>query len=191
MNADQVNLNGVDITVAPIETLDLHVNTTTGAVTMRSIVDTPFTIDYYEITSMLGVLESDNWTSLDAASGGLPVTNDYLTGWDIAEGSSDFALSEGNFVGSSTVTTGTPISLGNVFKTGTAVENRDIRFFASLVGGGVIRGTVTYSASGAGSLAAAVPEPGTKWLLLVAGGTLLSGRRRQGGRPDYLFAGRK
>jgi hypothetical protein len=177
MNADQVQLNDVDISVSPIETLDLLVDTTTGAVQIRNNLATPFMIDYYEITTTLGVLESDNWTSLDAADGGLPVTNDYLTGWDIAEGSSDFVLSEGNFVGSTTVAMGSPISLGNVFKTGTAVEDRDIRFFAGVAGGGVIRGTVSYMASGAGSLAP-VPEPATTWLVLWAGALGAAAHRR-------------
>ena len=182
MNADQVQLQDVDISTSPIpddrpasEYDDLL------AVQIRNNLGTPFALDYYEITSTLGVLESDNWMSLDAADGGLPITNDYLTGWDVAEGSlganGDFVLSEGNFVGSSTVMTGSPIVLGNVFKTATPVANRDIRFFAGLVGGGVIRGTVTYSPSGAGGLAA-VPEPSSLWLLLAAGETMLVGRRR-------------
>jgi hypothetical protein len=177
MNADQVNVDGVDISVEAIETLDLHVNTTTGAVQIRNNLATPFTIDYYEITSTLGVLESDNWTSLDEADGGLA---DYLTGWDVAEGSSDSVLSEGNFVSSTSVTAGTPINLGNVFKTGTPVGDRDIRFFAGVAGGGVVRGTVTYSAGGLGSLS--VPEPSTLGLMLVAGGMFLAGRRRNGDR---------
>ena len=176
MNADQVQLQNVDISVAQIQTLDLFVNTTTGAVQIRNNLATPFQIDYYEITSTLGVLESDNWLSLDAANGGLPVTNDYLTGWDVAEGSSDFVLSEGNFVGFSTVTMGSPINLGNVFKASTPIGNRDIRFFAGVVGGGVIRGTVTYSPSGLGGLA--VPEPAAAWLLLSAASLLaVAGRR--------------
>jgi PEP-CTERM motif len=177
MNADQVQLENVDISVSAIQTLDLLVNTTTGEVSIRNNLATPFNIDYYEITSTLGVLESDNWNSLDAADGGLPVTNDYLTGWDIAEGSGDFVLSEGNFVGSTTVATGSPISLGNVFKTGTAVGDRDIRFFAGVAGGGVVRGTVTYSSSGVGSLAA-VPEPATTCLLLWAGALWAVASRR-------------
>jgi hypothetical protein len=177
MNADKVELVDVDISVSQIETVDLNVNTTTGQVSMRNSLATPFEIDYYEITSTLGVLESDNWTSLDAADGGLPVTNDYLTGWDIAEGSSDFVLSEGNFVGSSTIAMGSPINLGNVFKTATPVADRDIRFFVGLVGGGVLRGTVTYSAGGGGSLA--VPEPGTTCLLLWAGSLCAIANRRR------------
>jgi hypothetical protein len=178
MNADQVNLEGVDISVSPIETLDLEVNTTNGQVRIRNNLATPFQIDYYEITSTLGVLESDNWQSLDAASGGLPVTNDYLTGWDVAEGSSDFVLSEGNYVGSATIAMGSPINLGSVFKTSTPLANRDIRFFAGVAGGGVIRGTVSYVASfGAGSLSA-VPEPGSLCLLLITGATLIVGWRR-------------
>jgi len=177
MNADQVQLEDVDISVVPIETLDLLVNTTTGDVQIRNNLASPLNLDYYEITSTLGVLESDNWASLDAADGGLPVTNDYLTGWDIAEGSSDFVLSEGNFVGSSTVSMGSPIDLGNVFKTGTAVGDRDIRFFAGIAGGGVVRGTVTYSSSGAGSLTA-VPEPATTCLLLWAGALWVVANRR-------------
>jgi len=88
MNADQVQLQNVDISTAQIETLDLFVNTSTGAVQIRNNLGTPFTLDYYEITSTLGVLESDNWSSLDAADGGLPVTNDYLTGWDVPKAAS-------------------------------------------------------------------------------------------------------
>jgi hypothetical protein len=177
MNADQVELENVDISVSAIETLDLQVNTTNGQVRIRNNLASPFEIDYYEVTSALGVLESDNWASLDAADGGLPVTNDYLTGWDIAEGSSDFVLSEGNFVGSSTVAMGSPINLGSVFKTATPIANRDLRFFAGVAGGGVIRGTVTYVSSfGAGGLS--VPEPSCLGLMFVAAGMWLVGRRR-------------
>jgi hypothetical protein len=177
MNADKVNFENIDISVSQIQTINLLVNTTTGDVSIRNLLGTPFEIDYYEITSTLGVLESDNWDSFDAADGGLPVTNDNLTGWDIAEGSSDFVLSEGNFVGSSTITMGSPISLGDVFKTATPVADRDIRFFVGLVGGDVIRGTVIYS-SGAGGLAA-VPEPGTTCLLLWAGALCAIANRRR------------
>ena len=145
MNADRVDYQNIDISTNQIQTINLHVNTATGAVNIRNLLGTPFEINYYEITSTLGVLESDNWQSFDAADGGLPVTNDYLTGWDVAEGSlganGDFVLSEGNFVGSTTVTLGAPISLGNVFKTSTPLANRDLRFFIGTTGGDVIRGT--------------------------------------------------
>jgi hypothetical protein len=177
MNADQVQLKDVDISTSPIETIELLVDTTTGNVQIRNNLATPFEIDYYEITSELGVLEFDNWESLDAADGGLPVTNDYLAGWDVAEGSSDFVLSEGNFVGFATVAMSSPIDLGDVFKSATAIGDRDIRFFVGVAGGSVMRGTVIYTDPGAGSAGIAAPEPTGIALLATAVLALRVGNR--------------
>jgi len=175
LDADQAIFDSVQINKQTIETLDLLVNTTTGATTVRNNLPASFDINYYEITSATNSLrKTGGWTSLDSTEGGDPIG----IGWDEAGGSGDGILSEGNLTGAITLNQSGSFSLGNAFKTvanGGTQGTQDLRLFVGLTNGNVLRGTVTYTNSGS---AAGVPEPTTCGLLLVGGLGVLGRWRR-------------
>jgi hypothetical protein len=172
--AAQAFLNDVQFGTETIETLSLQVNTATGAADIKNTLGTPLTIDYYEVSSANGVLQSANWTGIDGTAMSAPDGD----GWDAAGGSTNNILGEGNLTSSLTLAPGaTTISLGNIFNPATALPQRDLRFFIGLTDGSVIRGNVNYGTSF--GLGAAVPEPGTLAMLMVGCVGLVMARRRR------------
>jgi hypothetical protein len=174
LDADQAVFNDITVNKQTIETLDLLVNTNTGATTIRNNLASSFDINYYEITSESGSLREAGWTSLDSLEAGDPVGE----GWDEAGGDNDAILSEANLLGFETLDQSDILSLGNAFRTvanGGTQGADDLEFFVGLTNGNVLRGTVTYVSSGSGSV---VPEPATLALLLAGGlFSRLSGRK--------------
>jgi hypothetical protein len=170
LDADQAIFQDVTINKNTIETVDLLVNTTTGATSIRNNLPASFDINYYEITSATNSLrEMGGWASLDSLEGGDPIGQ----GWDEAGGSNDGILSEANLTGSLTLDQNESVSLGNAFRTltnGGTQGAQNLRFFIGLTNGSVLRGTVTYAASAAAS---AVPEPASIALLCLAIGVLI------------------
>lgn len=176
LDADQAIFDNVTINKQTIETLDLLVNTTTGATTIRNNLAASFDVNYYEISSDTNSLrEMGGWTSLDSLEGNDPVGE----GWDEAGGNSDAILSEGNLTGFESLVQNDTVPLGNAFRTvangGTQGMN-DLRFFVGLTDGSVLRGTVTYESSGFGSV---VPEPTALVLVLFGALGFVSVRRHR------------
>jgi hypothetical protein len=175
LDADQAIFQDVTINKNTIETLDLLVNTTTGATSIRNTLPASFDINYYEITSATNSLrEVGGWASLDSLEGGDPIGQ----GWDEAGGSSDGILSEANLTGSVTLDQNESVGLGNAFRTlanGGTAGMQNLRFFIGLTNGSVLRGTVTYVSSAAAST---VPEPASLALVSIAIGVLIGRRER-------------
>jgi hypothetical protein len=178
LDADQATFQNITINKNTISTLDLLVNPTTGATSIRNNLAETFDIAYYEITSATNSLRrSGGWTSIDSTEGGDPIG----VGWDEAAGSSDAILSEANLTGALSLAQNGSINLGNAFKTtanGGTQGTQDLRLFVGLTDGSVLRGTVTYGAGGSGSV---VPEPGTLGLLTIALLGMATPRRRREG----------
>jgi hypothetical protein len=160
LGVDKADLYNVDISVQSIQTLNLKINTTSGAATIQNTLASSLAIAYYEITSDSGALVKANWAGIDGTAQSAPDG----VGWDAAGGSMNKILSELNLTGSSALSTGSSIGIGNIFNTSGA---HDLRFFIGLTNGNVIRGSITYAASGLG--AGEVPEPSSVVLLLTCG----------------------
>jgi hypothetical protein len=127
------------LSVAPLpQLLKLQVNTATGAVSIVNGESIGFDINYYELRSDSGALNSTSWASIDGA---VPAS---ATTWEKAGGSNDNLLSETNLLGMQSLAPGSsPVSLGAAFDVGGA---QDIDFFYGLVGsdGTLQQGVVEY-----------------------------------------------
>ena len=75
LGVDQAIFQNVEISKNTIQTLDLLVNPTTGAASMRNNLAQSFEVDYYEITSTTSSLRKAGWTSLASTTG--PAVGDY------------------------------------------------------------------------------------------------------------------
>ena len=105
------------------------------------------------------------WNSLqdqDFEGNGAPGTGN---GWEEADNSDANALLEAYLLGSSLLTDGTSIDLGDAFLT-SGLQDLTFEYHIAGTGDAFISGTVSYSASA--SSVAAVPEPSTIYLLFVA-----------------------
>jgi hypothetical protein len=127
------------LSVAPLpQLLKLQVNTATGAVSIVNGESSGFDVNYYELRSDSGALNSTSWTSVD---GNVPAS---ATTWEKAGGSNDNLLSETNLLGMKSLAPGSsPVSLGAAFDAGGA---QDVEFFYGLVGsdGALQQGVVEY-----------------------------------------------
>jgi hypothetical protein len=97
----------------------LEVNTTNGQVRVRNQTGATVNIDYYEIKSASGALNSTTWSSLqDQNQPGFPTGNGSGNGWEEAGGSSSTVLSESYLTGNSGVTSNAIVGLGAAYRTG-------------------------------------------------------------------------
>lgn len=138
---------------APVTSLKLVVNTTSGAV---SIVNPGsalnFSINSYSITSASS-LKTNGWSSLEEQGvGGDPTPGNKNNGdsWEEFDNVGQAFIGEGFLAGSTTVTTAGPLSLGSIFTPG-AVQDLAFTFTATnngLPAGAVLNGTVEYVAGG-------------------------------------------
>jgi hypothetical protein len=120
-------------------TLTLRVDVATGAMSILNGETIGFDVNYYEIRSAAGSLNTANWTSID---GNMPASD---TSWEKAGGSDDNLLSETNLLGmaSFAAAPSAAVALGKAFDAG---GEQDLQFFFGPVnGGGVLRrGLVEY-----------------------------------------------
>ena len=122
--------------------LTLRVNTTTGVVSIRNPQSTVLEMDYYEIRSPLGSLNSGGWASLDSSEGNDPVG----TGWDPAPNSNSNNVSEVNLTGIRSFSQSDSVSLGNAFSPG---GMQDLTFLYGAPGAAVLEeGFVEYVSGG-------------------------------------------
>jgi hypothetical protein len=114
----------------------------------------------------------DDWRANFGATGG-------------GSGGSDNELVEWYLTGQSTLAVGGSLSLGQAFDVG-GDQNLTFQFTTST---GVRTGIVEYGAIGIG-VGTAVPEPASIWLLVLAGGGLITRLRRRQRRSAATAAGR-
>jgi hypothetical protein len=129
-----------DISCGLSAVVSLTVNTVTGQVTMKNLLNFALTFDNYQLTSTGGALSIAGWTSIDGdtAPG---------TGWDKSGGSDSNQLTELYLptVGYTLPVNG-EISIGNAFNPavfGTGY-NGDVMFRFGLSNGAFVDGTVIY-----------------------------------------------
>jgi hypothetical protein len=140
--------------------VEIEVNKSTGAITLKNTATAPLTLDFYRIGSAAGALNPANWNSLDDqnydAIDGIDagtIAGDSLgEGWDQAGGSSVNQLVE-QFLGEggSTISAGEMISLGNAYNTAIfGGADGDLQFSFGLNNGAQIASFVTYVGGGGG-----------------------------------------
>src|SRR5262245_31244587 len=111
----------VQITNAANVMLFLEVNTTTGQITLKNQTGAPANIDYYEVTSATGALNSTGWNSFQEQNlAGFPSGNGSGNGWEQFGGSSSSVIGESYLTGSSAVVNNAAINLGTGFNVGGA-----------------------------------------------------------------------
>jgi hypothetical protein len=97
----------------------LEVNTTNGQVRVRNQTGAVVNIDYYEIKSAGGALNSATWSSLqDQNQAGFPAGNGTGNGWEEAGGISSNVVSESYLTGNSGLTNNAIVGLGAAYRTG-------------------------------------------------------------------------
>jgi hypothetical protein len=139
--------------------LQIEVNKSSGAITLKNTATAPLTIDHYRIGSVGGALNLAAWNSLDdqdydAIDGpdvGTTAGDSLGEGWDQAGGSSATQLVE-QFLGAggSGIAAGESISLGNAFNTSIfgAGNDGDLQFSFGVNSGALIPSLVTYVGGG-------------------------------------------
>ena len=137
--------DGLSYQPTTLQSLSLRVNTTTGAVSINNDSGTSFDINYYEIRSVAGALNSGGWNSFDDQEGSDPVG----TGWDeTGGGSTANILSELRFLGMTTIAPSSSSGLGNAFSIG---GTQDVTFAYGVPGNNILQaGFVEYFAGPAG-----------------------------------------
>ena len=127
------------VTDASINMLRLQVNTVTGTVAIAG-GELAQTLDYYEIQSDMGLVES-NFTGL--AGAGLPAGDGSGNGWEAGGQLSSSLLLETYLQDSSTIAAGaSALSLGQIYNT--SLDTRDIQFYYDAPDGTSQRGFVEY-----------------------------------------------
>jgi hypothetical protein len=138
--------------------LQIEVNKSTGAITLKNTATAPLAIDFYRIGSAAGAINLASWNSLDdqnydAVDGpdaGTTAGDALGEGWDQAGGSSVNQLVE-HFLGEtgSTIAAGESVSLGNAYNTGIfGGADGDLQFSFGLNNGPQINSLVTYVGGG-------------------------------------------
>ena len=95
--------------------MTLEVNTTNGQVRIRNQTGATVHLDYYEIKSAAGALNSTTWSSLqDQHLAGFPAGNGTGNGWEEAGGSNSTVLSESYLTGNSAISTSS-VGLGAAY----------------------------------------------------------------------------
>jgi hypothetical protein len=111
----------VQVTNAKNVLLFLEVNTTTGQTTLKNQTGSPVNVDYYQVTSATGALNSTAWNSLQEQNvAGFPAGNGSGNGWEQFGGSSANVIGESYLTGSSDVSNNAAINLGAAFNVGGA-----------------------------------------------------------------------
>jgi hypothetical protein len=111
----------VQLTAAANVMLFLEVNTANGQVTLKNQTGAPVVLDYYEVTSPTGALNSTAWNSLQEQNvSGFPAGNGSGNGWEQFGGSSSNVIGESYLTGSSAVVNSAAINLGAAFNVGGA-----------------------------------------------------------------------
>jgi hypothetical protein len=120
-------------------TLTLRVDVATGAMSILNGESVGFDINYYEISSVAGSLNTAGWTSID---GNVPASD---TSWEKGGGSDDNLLAETNLLGmtSFAAAPSAAVALGKAFDVG---GEQDLQFFfGPFNGDGTLRrGLVEY-----------------------------------------------
>ncbi len=111
-------LDLIDLRVIKPDVLTLRVSASSGSTQLVNNSGSPIEIDYYEILHPGGSLDPTGWSSLmdqDFEGGGPPQSPRVGDGWEEAGGSSATVLSESFLQGSSVITHGQVIDLGDAF----------------------------------------------------------------------------
>lgn len=116
----------------------------TGAGRMINFSETAIDIDFYQIESEAGLLDSDGWTSLDSQEGDDPPG----TGWVEAGGSNANILGEGRLEGMLSIAAeGGETRLGTLFDVNHPMAgDPDLLFSVGLLGAGQVFGAVEFVA---------------------------------------------
>jgi hypothetical protein len=135
-----------------LATLELHVNTTTGAV---SIVNNgspiEFSLNSYEITSASGSLVAGNWNSLesqDVSSDPTPGDKDNGDSWEEFDNVDANFVGEGYLLGSTPLANGNSFSLGRIWNTSGGDPLTDLSFSFTASNGGFNQGVVVLASGG-------------------------------------------
>jgi hypothetical protein len=126
--------------------LTLRVDPVTGDTTIVGDATRDYAIDYYQITSEGGSLDSNSWSSLadqDYEGSGPP--SGFGDGWEEAGGAGSHALAEAFLLGSSPIGAGESIGLGQGYDTD--VNAQDLVFKYRTEFGKIIDGLVEYATS--------------------------------------------
>ncbi len=97
----------------------VFVNTTTGLVTLDNLTDQDITLDYYQVTSSSGSLNTGSWTSLaDIDRDNTGPSDGSGNGWEELGNSSANKIGEAILSGDDTIAAGDRASLGALFTPG-------------------------------------------------------------------------
>jgi hypothetical protein len=151
LSAEQISANtaaGPDV-IPVLGIVSLEVNTVTGSVQIKNSVESPIPIDYYTITSTSGALDATGWLSL-ADQNLNPVGPGQGESWDEADQSDEFELAELYLLGSSGVTSTSPLQLGHAFDVSQFGPgmNGDLQFRYARPGSGLVSAAVAYVSPG-------------------------------------------
>jgi PEP-CTERM motif-containing protein len=116
-------IDNVDVQVATVPSvmLILEVNTNTGQMTLKNQTGAAVNIDYYEVTSATGALNSTGWNSFQEQNlAGFPAGNGSGNGWEQFGGSSSNVIGESYLTSSSAVANNASMNLGSGFNVGGA-----------------------------------------------------------------------
>jgi hypothetical protein len=119
--------------------VSLEVNKSTGAVKFVSNYDQPLAIDYYEVNSADGALDTDGWTSIDGET-------DPGEGWDQA-GTADANQLIETFLpeAGGTLAAMGELTIGNAYNPAIfGDDDGDLTFGITLTSGAFLSGNVTY-----------------------------------------------
>jgi hypothetical protein len=116
-----IDLVDAQLTAAQNELLYLEVNTTNGQTTLKNQTGDPVNIDYYEVTSVAGSLNSTTWNSLQEQNlSGFPAGNGTGNGWEEFGGKNSNIIGESYLTGSSAVVNNGSVGLGPAYRLGFA-----------------------------------------------------------------------
>ncbi len=145
-NDNYVDLVGLDVTdTGQPQFLSLEVNTNTGEVSMFNPTSQSIDINFYEIFSANGSLDTFGWNSFDDqnldAFGNGPGQS-----WDEGGESDASEFTEGFWLGSSTISAGGRETLGRAYNA--QMNSRDLRFSYGLSNNTLVPGLVQYVTGG-------------------------------------------
>ncbi len=136
----------LDVDDAANHLMVLEVNTTNGQVRVRNQTTGAVKIDYYDIKSNGGALNTIGWNSLQQQNlAGFPAGNGSGNGWEKAGGSGATAIGESYLTGNSDVATGANIGLGGAFNVAGA---HDLVFEYGAIVGSNVNPTGDYNNNG-------------------------------------------
>lgn len=102
----------------PPDTLVVDIDPVTGAVSLRNSTDEAIPLDYYELTSPSGSLNTTGWVSLESQNrNGFNAGTGQGDGWEELGTATDERLAEGRLLGGSEIAAGESLPIGNAFAT--------------------------------------------------------------------------